>query len=29
VERDPRGALEVELAAIDEQLASGVWMGKE
>jgi enoyl-CoA hydratase len=29
MERDPRGALEVELAAIDEQLASGVWMGKE
>jgi len=29
VERDPQGALEVELAAIDEQLASGVWMGKE
>src|SRR3954469_6867769 len=28
-ERDPQGALEVELAAIDEQLASGVWMGKE
>jgi enoyl-CoA hydratase len=29
VERDPQGALEVELAAIEEQLASGVWMGKE
>ncbi len=29
VERDPQGALEVELAAIDEQLASGAWMGKE
>ena len=29
VERDPQGALEVEIAAIDEQLASGVWMGKE
>jgi enoyl-CoA hydratase len=29
VERDPEGALEVELAAIDEQLASGMWMGKE
>jgi enoyl-CoA hydratase len=29
VERDPQGALELELAAIDEQLASGVWMGKE
>jgi len=29
VERDPQGALEAEIAAIDEQLASGVWMGKE
>jgi enoyl-CoA hydratase len=29
VERDPQGALEVELAAIDEQLASGTWMGKQ
>ena len=29
VERDPQGALEVEIAAIDEQLASGVWMGRE
>jgi enoyl-CoA hydratase len=29
VERDPQGALEVEMEAIDEQLASGVWMGKE
>jgi enoyl-CoA hydratase len=28
VERDPRGALEAELAAIEEQLASGEWMGK-
>jgi enoyl-CoA hydratase len=28
VELDPRGALEVELAAIEEQLASGKWMGK-
>lgn len=28
VERDPRGALELELAAIDEQLAAGQWMGK-
>jgi enoyl-CoA hydratase len=27
-ERDPRGALEAELAAIEEQLASGEWMGK-
>jgi len=29
VELDPRGALAVEIAAIDEQLASGSWMGKE
>ena len=29
VELDPRGALEVELEAIDEQLASGSWMGKQ
>jgi enoyl-CoA hydratase len=28
VEADPQGALEVELQAIDEQLASGQWMGK-
>jgi enoyl-CoA hydratase len=28
VELDPRGALELELAAIEEQLASGKWMGK-
>ena len=28
VELDPKGALEVELQAIDEQLASGQWMGK-
>jgi enoyl-CoA hydratase len=28
VELDPRGALEVELAAIEQQLASGEWMGK-
>ncbi len=28
VEQDPKGALEVELAAIEEQLASGEWMGK-
>src|SRR5687768_7771796 len=28
VERDPPGALALELAAIDEQLASGRWMGK-
>jgi enoyl-CoA hydratase len=28
VELDPRGALEAELAAIEEQLKSGKWMGK-
>jgi enoyl-CoA hydratase len=28
VELDPRGALEVELAAIETQIASGKWMGK-
>jgi enoyl-CoA hydratase len=28
VERDPRGALELEMAAIDEQLSAGRWMGK-
>jgi len=28
VELDPRGALELELAAIEQQLASGNWMGK-
>ncbi len=28
VELDPKGALEVELAAIEQQLASGKWMGK-
>ena len=28
VELDPKGALEVELAAIERQLASGKWMGK-
>jgi enoyl-CoA hydratase len=28
VELDPRGALEVELQAIEQQLASGKWMGK-
>lgn len=28
VERDARGALEAEIAAIDEQLATGAWMGK-
>jgi enoyl-CoA hydratase len=29
VELDPAGALEVEIAAIEEQLASGDWMGKQ
>jgi enoyl-CoA hydratase len=29
VELDPKGALEVEIAAIDEQLASGSWLGKK
>ncbi|HZQ72817.1 MAG TPA: enoyl-CoA hydratase/isomerase family protein [Burkholderiales bacterium] len=29
VERDPQGALEVEMAAIEEQLASGAWLGKQ
>jgi enoyl-CoA hydratase len=29
VELDPQGALEVELAAIEEQLASGSWLGKQ
>ena len=28
VELDPRGALEAELAAIEEQLAAGDWMGR-
>lgn len=28
LELDPQGALELELQAIDEQLASGEWMGK-
>jgi len=28
VETDPEGALALEIAAIDEQLASGSWMGK-
>jgi enoyl-CoA hydratase len=28
VELDPQGALGLELAAIEEQLASGKWMGK-
>jgi enoyl-CoA hydratase len=29
VELDPRGALELELIAIEEQLASGEWMGRK
>ena len=29
VERDPQGALQTEIAAIEEQLASGDWMGKK
>lgn len=29
VELDPQGALQVEIAAIEEQLASGHWMGKK
>ena len=29
VELDPKGALETEIAAIEEQLASGQWMGKK
>jgi len=28
VELDPKGALETEIAAIEEQLAGGSWMGK-
>ncbi|HJS39549.1 MAG TPA: enoyl-CoA hydratase/isomerase family protein [Burkholderiales bacterium] len=28
VERDPQGALDAELAAIEEQLATGDWMGR-
>ena len=28
IERDPQGAREAEIAAIEEQLASGQWMGK-
>ena len=28
IERDPKGAREVEIAAIEEQLATGQWMGK-
>ncbi|HTQ77629.1 MAG TPA: enoyl-CoA hydratase/isomerase family protein [Burkholderiales bacterium] len=29
VELDPQGALQAEIAAIDEQLASGQWMGRK
>jgi len=29
VELDPQGALETEIAAIEEQLAAGTWMGKK
>jgi len=29
VELAPRGALDLELAAIDQQLASGSWLGKQ
>jgi enoyl-CoA hydratase len=29
VELDPQGALDTEIAAIEEQLASGTWMGKK
>jgi enoyl-CoA hydratase len=29
VELDPKGALETEIAAIEEQLAGGTWMGKK
>ena len=29
VELDPKGALETEIAAIEEQLASGQWMGRK
>jgi enoyl-CoA hydratase len=29
VELDPKGALETEIAAIEEQLAAGEWMGKK
>ncbi len=28
IERDPRGALQAEIEAIEEQLAAGEWMGK-
>ena len=29
VELDPQGALQAEIAAIEDQLAAGAWMGKE
>jgi len=29
VELDPKGALETEIAAIEEQLAAGSWMGRK
>jgi enoyl-CoA hydratase len=29
VEQDPAGALAEEIAAIEEQLASGQWMGRQ
>ncbi len=29
MERDPQGALETEIAAIEEQLAAGSWMGRK
>jgi enoyl-CoA hydratase len=29
VELDPRGALDTEIAAIEEQLATGNWMGRK
>ena len=29
IERDPQGALELELIAIEEQLASGEWLGRK
>ncbi len=29
IELDPRGALETELEAIEEQLAAGSWMGRK
>jgi enoyl-CoA hydratase len=29
IELDPQGALDTEMAAIDEQLAGGAWMGKK